>query len=72
MGASLAMIGALAVVDALEKHNGNFDLAFEEYNRNLRPFIEETQATALTMLSDYLIPRTEEAICNRNIQGIPI
>jgi len=71
MGASLAMYGAVAVAEALEKHHGNFEVAFQEYNQQLRPFLEEVQATALTMLSDYLVPRTDEAIRSRNAQGIP-
>jgi 2-polyprenyl-6-methoxyphenol hydroxylase-like FAD-dependent oxidoreductase len=71
MGASLAMYGAVAVADALEKHDGNFEAAFQEYNQQLRPFLEEVQGTALTMLSNYLVPSTEEAIRIRNVQGIP-
>ncbi|OUJ71670.1 Rossmann-fold NAD(P)-binding domain-containing protein [Hymenobacter crusticola] len=66
IGASLAVIGAGAIADALEKHEGSFELAFQAYNQTLRPFIEEVQATALTMLSKYLIPRTEEGIRKRN------
>jgi 2-polyprenyl-6-methoxyphenol hydroxylase-like FAD-dependent oxidoreductase len=46
MGASLSVIGAWALADALQKNNYNFELAFQEYNKNLRPFIEEVQATA--------------------------
>jgi 2-polyprenyl-6-methoxyphenol hydroxylase-like FAD-dependent oxidoreductase len=71
MGASLAMYGAVTVADALETHHGNFDLAFQAYNQNLRSFMEETQAAALTMLSDYLVPGTQVAIRTRNAQGIP-
>jgi len=71
IGASLAMAGAAAVADALKQHDGNFEAAFAAYNQNLRPFIEETQANALTMLNDYFIPKTEEAIHARNTQGIP-
>ncbi|WP_324677426.1 FAD-dependent monooxygenase [Hymenobacter sp. GOD-10R] len=71
VGASLAMTGAAAVAEALEKHDGNFGLAFQTYNQKLRPFIEEVQANALTMLSDYFVPKTEEAIHARNTQGIP-
>jgi 2-polyprenyl-6-methoxyphenol hydroxylase-like FAD-dependent oxidoreductase len=70
IGASLAIIGAAAVADALEKHDENFGLAFQEYNENLRPFIEEVQATALKMLSEFLVPRTEEGIHKRNTHGI--
>jgi 2-polyprenyl-6-methoxyphenol hydroxylase-like FAD-dependent oxidoreductase len=68
MGGSLAIIGASAMADALEKHNGNFERAFKEYNKNLRPFIEEVQAGAVQML-DKLLPRTEEEIRLRNKNG---
>lgn len=68
MGGSLAIIGATALADAFEKHNRNFELAFDEYNKNLRPFIEEVQAGAVVML-DKLLPRTEEEIRWRNQHG---
>ena len=71
IGASLAMTGAAAVAEALEKHDGNFDLAFQEYNQALRPFIEEVQATAAMMLNTFFVPKTEEAIRTRNVQRIP-
>jgi 2-polyprenyl-6-methoxyphenol hydroxylase-like FAD-dependent oxidoreductase len=66
MGGSLAMEGAAALADALEKHNGNFDLAFRDYEQNLRPFIEEVQATAEQNMKESFILRTEEAINKRN------
>ncbi len=69
MGASLAMNGAAALADALEKHNGNFEAAFQEYDQHLRPFMEEVQDTAVIMLQEHLIPKTEEAIRKRNAQG---
>jgi 2-polyprenyl-6-methoxyphenol hydroxylase-like FAD-dependent oxidoreductase len=68
MGGSLAIIGATALADAFEKHNGNFELAFEEYNKGLRPFIEEVQAGAVEML-DKLLPSTEEEVRRRNQNG---
>ena len=61
MGGSLAIIGATALADAFEKHNGNFEAAFLAYNKDLRPFIEEVQTAAVEML-DKLLPRTEEEI----------
>lgn len=61
MGGSLAIIGATALADAIEKYNGNYELAFEAYNADLRPFVEEVQAGAVEML-DKLLPRTEEEI----------
>jgi len=51
----------------LQKHNGNFELAFQDYNRNLRPHIEEVQATAGFNVRE-IIPVTEEAIRKRNTQ----
>ncbi|MFP3590831.1 FAD-dependent monooxygenase [Chryseobacterium sp. SIMBA_038] len=70
MGGSLSMIGAATLADALEKYDGNFTLAFQEYNQNLRPFIEEVQATAALNITENFIPRTEEAIRQRNTQTI--
>jgi len=71
IGASLAMTGAATVADALAAYDGNFDLAFQAYNHKLRPFVEEVQATAATMLNTFFVPKTEEAIRVRNAQGIP-
>lgn len=68
-GASLSVIGAAALADALQKHEGNFELAFTDYNKDLRPFIEEVQATAEFNVRENFIPRTEEAIQKRNKEG---
>ena len=69
MGGSLAVEGAAALADALQKHGGNFELAFQEYNTQLRPFIEDVQAAAASNIEANFIPRTEEAIRKRNAQG---
>ncbi len=71
MGASLSISGAAALADALLKHNGDFELAFEDYNKKLRPFIEEIQAVAELNVRENFIPRTEEAIRRRNEQENP-
>jgi len=55
--ASLAMSGA-AVAEALATHEGNIERAFQAYNQNLRPFIEEVQATAATMLNTFFVSNT--------------
>lgn len=68
MGGSLAITGATALADAFEKCNGNFQLAFEAYNKDLRPFIEAVQAEAVETL-EKLLPRTEEEIRWRNKHG---
>ncbi|MDR3461658.1 MAG: FAD-dependent monooxygenase [Beijerinckiaceae bacterium] len=70
MGGSLAIIGAGALADAFEKNHGNFKLAFQDYNKSFRPFIEGVQAHALKTL-DALIPKTDEAIRKRNAQTNP-
>ncbi|UPK68350.1 FAD-dependent monooxygenase [Chitinophaga filiformis] len=69
MGGSLAIEGAAALADALQKHEGNFELAFQDYNKNLRPFIDEVQAEAEFNVREKFIPRTEEAIRKRNLEG---
>jgi 2-polyprenyl-6-methoxyphenol hydroxylase-like FAD-dependent oxidoreductase len=71
MGGSLSLEGAVAVADALQKHDGNFELAFADYNKGLRPFIEEVQATAELNVREHFIPRTEEQIQKRNTQTEP-
>ena len=68
MGGSLAIIGATALADAFEKHNGDHELAFDEYNKGLRPFIEQVQADAVQML-DLLLPKTDEEIKSRFQNG---
>jgi 2-polyprenyl-6-methoxyphenol hydroxylase-like FAD-dependent oxidoreductase len=69
MGGSLAIDGAAALAEAFQKHNGNFELAFQDYNEDFRPFIEEVQAEAVRMGLESLVPRSEEAILKRNREG---
>ena len=66
MGGSLAIIGAAALADAFQKHPGNFETAFKEYNDSLRPFIEKVQAEAIEFGLETFAPRSEEAILARN------
>lgn len=68
-GGSLAIDGAAALADAFEKCNGNYEMAFLEYNESFRSFIEEVQAEVVDFGLDVLIPRTEEAIRKRNKEG---
>lgn len=69
MGGSLAINGAAALADAMQKHKGNFEIAFQEYNTSFRPFIDEVQQEAVRMGLESLVPRTEEAIRKRNTEG---
>ena len=68
MGGSLAIDGAAALANAFEKCEDNYELAFELYNKDFRPFIEEVQANAVKFGVEMLIPRSEEAIKKRNTQ----
>lgn len=65
-GGSLAIDGAAALADAFQKCHGNFELAFQEYNESFRPFIEEVQANVVSFGVEFLVPRTAEAIRERN------
>lgn len=68
-GGSLAIDGAAALADSFEKYNGNFELAFQDYNLSLRPFIEQVQSEVVDFGLDVLIPKTEEAVIKRNKEG---
>ena len=67
MGGSLALHGAAALADSLAKHREDPAAAFEDYNRSFRSYIEGVQADAVGNL-DMLVPRTAEAIEERNAQ----
>jgi 2-polyprenyl-6-methoxyphenol hydroxylase-like FAD-dependent oxidoreductase len=71
-GGSLAIDGADALAQAFETCNGDFKLAFSEYNRSFRPFIEEVQAEVVSRGIDFFIPRTAEAIHTRNASTGPL
>jgi 2-polyprenyl-6-methoxyphenol hydroxylase-like FAD-dependent oxidoreductase len=71
-GGSLAIDGAAALAEAFEKCQGDFELAFQEYNRSFRPFIEEIQAQVAETGIDFFIPRTADAIRARNMGSGPI
>lgn len=68
MGGSLAIDGAAALADAFQKYQDNFELAFQEYNKSFRPFIDQVQSDAAKFGLEMLVPRTEEAINKRNMQ----
>lgn len=68
-GASLSMLGAAAIADALHKHSGNHTAALEEYETNLRPFIEQIQAIAEQNVKENFMPKSEEEIRKRNTEA---
>ena len=61
-GGSVAMSGAAILADALRKHQGDYALAFDDYDNTFRPFIDRLQADAQQTLQTVLLPRTEEAV----------
>lgn len=66
MGGSLAIDGAAALGEAMRSAAGDYALAFRNYDENFRPFINEVQAVAVRVGLETLVPRTEEAIRERN------
>ncbi|MFT3772639.1 MAG: FAD-dependent monooxygenase [Minicystis sp.] len=66
MGGSLAIDGAAALADAMRAHGGDHTRAFRAYDEKLRPFIDQVQAEAVRVGLETLVPRTEEAIRERN------
>lgn len=66
MGGSLAIVGAAALGDAFASHPGNVEIALQHYNETLRPFVERVQADAVAFGLEMFVPRTEEAIRDRN------
>jgi len=68
MGGSVAILGAAALADALEKHPGDLRAAFQEYDENFRPIVEAIQAHAVEFGLEMFLPKSEEALQRRNLQ----
>ncbi|WFR99739.1 FAD-dependent monooxygenase [Rhizobium tumorigenes] len=62
MGGSMAIIGAAAISDALQRHGDDFAAAFRDYDTNLRPFVEKIQDEAVSFGKTMLAPETEAAV----------
>ncbi len=67
MGGSMAILGAAALADALQKHPDDLRTAFQEYNVSFRPTVEEIQTRAVEVGLEMFMPRSEEAIQKRNV-----
>jgi len=67
MGGSVAILGAAALADALEKYPDDLQKTFQEYDESFRPTIEAIQAHAVEFGLEMFMPRTEEAIQRRNV-----
>jgi 2-polyprenyl-6-methoxyphenol hydroxylase-like FAD-dependent oxidoreductase len=66
MGGSVAILGAAALADALAEHPEDLTTAFRLYEESLRPTVEAIQAQAVDFGLAMFLPRTEEAIQERN------
>jgi hypothetical protein len=53
------------LADAFQKHHGNVELAFQEYNESFHPYIETVQANAANNL-DVLIPKPKDGVREGN------
>lgn len=68
-GGSLAIDGAAALADALKACPHDHEQAFRNYDRELRPFIEQVQTEVVDFGLDVLIPKTEAAVRKRFEEG---
>ena len=68
MGGSMALLGAAALADAFRRHPDDFETAFEEYDRSLRPMVEEIQTNAVEVGMKMFLPTSEEDLRQRNAQ----
>jgi 2-polyprenyl-6-methoxyphenol hydroxylase-like FAD-dependent oxidoreductase len=66
MGGSMAIVGAAVLADAFRRNGNDFACAFQDYNKNLRPFVEEVQQEAISCGLSMFTPETEAAIIERN------
>ena len=66
MGGSMALVGASALAEAFAMYPGDLELAFREYERRLRSFVEQVQAAAIDEGLPMFVPPTEDAIQARN------
>ncbi len=66
MGGSMAILGAGALADAFKKYPNDYRRAFQEYDKGLRPIVEEIQTQAVEVGLKMFAPKTEEAIRQRN------
>lgn len=68
MGGSMALLGAASLADAFQKHPGDFARAFQDYDKSLRPIVEEIQTNAIEFGLKMFLPASEEEINQRNAQ----
>jgi len=69
-GGSIAIIGAGHLGDALARHPNDHEAAFRDYERGLRPFVEEVQKHAATAGVQMLIPASDAELAERDQQMV--
>ena len=67
MGGSMAILGAAALADALQRYPDDLGRAFAEYDRSFRPTVEAIQTEAIEVGLEMFLPKSEEAIARRNL-----
>jgi 2-polyprenyl-6-methoxyphenol hydroxylase-like FAD-dependent oxidoreductase len=64
-GSTLAMVGAYILAGELKNANGNFKVAFEEYQNIFKPFIDDKQHLAQNFAKSF-VPKSNFGIWTRN------
>jgi 2-polyprenyl-6-methoxyphenol hydroxylase-like FAD-dependent oxidoreductase len=65
-GSTLAMVGAYVLAGELKEAGGNYQVAYEEYQRIFKPFLDEKQKTAQGFAKSF-IPKSSSGISMRNL-----
>jgi hypothetical protein len=68
VGGSVAILGAAALADALGKHPADLRAAFQVYDESFRPTVEAIQTHAVEFGMEMFLPRSENAIQERNVR----
>ncbi|BBZ29557.1 FAD-dependent oxidoreductase [Mycolicibacterium madagascariense] len=66
MGGSMAIIGAGTMADALRRNAGDHVAAFDEYERTLRPLVDDVQERAATLGMSMMFPSDDDELAERN------
>lgn len=64
-GSTLAMVGAFILAGELKEANGNYKIAFEQYQNIFKPFIDEKQRVAQNFAKSF-VAKSKFAIWMRN------
>lgn len=64
-GSTLAMVGSYILAGELKQTNGNYKIAFENYEKTLKPFMDKKQKSAQAFAKSF-VPKTNFGIWLRN------